>query len=139
MKTLFKSVSAAFVTLFLSISLSGCFEEGAKTASNTIFSGAIKKYELPVGTESLRVTYCCGSPEEQSAYKQKFKEELSQKVKISRVYDDARMSRDVKYKFPSLREPITIDIDASRVSTVTVEFDKGVVAILFQAGSERAG
>jgi hypothetical protein len=138
MKTL-KSVVAIFAALLLFISLSGCFEEGAKAVSGSVFSGTIREYELPVGTESLRVTYCCGSSEDKSTYKQKFQEELSQKVKIWRIYDDERMSPDVSYKMSSLRKPITISVDTSHVSDVMVELDMGVVAVLFQAGSEGTG
>lgn len=133
MKTLFKSVLATLVALFLSISLSGCFEEGAKTASSgAIFSGTIREYKLPVGTGSLKITYCCDSSGEQvAAYKKIFKEDLEQKAHITWVYDDARMSPQVNYLFSSLRQPIVVKIDTSLVSAVVVEGDMGAVATLF--------
>jgi uncharacterized membrane protein len=63
MKTPFKSVLATLVALFLSISLSGCFEEGAKTASqgdavsSSVSDSGKVKLVLKPGTNYIRMEF----------------------------------------------------------------------------------
>jgi len=65
MKTLFKSVLATLVALFLSISLSGCFEEGSKTSDMLSLSqkegvadgDGVTKFHFKKGTKDIGVNY----------------------------------------------------------------------------------
>lgn len=99
MKTLFKShVFAALVALFLSIPLSGCFEEGAKTSGMLSLSqkegvadgDGVTKFRFKKGTKNIGVDY--SSQGDAAKYFPQLKEEMaSLGIKIIEVREAGRV------------------------------------------------
>lgn len=128
MKTLSKSsIFAALVALFLSISLSGCFEEGTKTASKggetgySVFqtvkegvpdSGGIATFRFPRGVREIGVTYV--STKEADRLLPQLKETLA--AAGIRVTSLDRIGSDISISVDPLKEDITIKIDTTSVS-----------------------
>ncbi len=130
MKTLFKTVLATLVALFLSIPLSGCFEEGTKTASqgsdvgSSIFqskkegvpdSRGIAVFRLPKGVVEIGATY--ESLVEANKFSQQFKEKIAAAgIKVKSL---DQLGSDVVVTIEVLKEDTTVELDVTGIVRLT--------------------
>ena len=136
MKTLFKSpVFAALVALFLSISLSGCFDEGSKTASqgggvsSSVFDSGKVKLVLKPGARFVYMHFSnrASAEKQREALDRAFSEsEISgYKSKISGGGSEILLFVSVE----RIKDEFSVNIDSSNLLDIDIQSLNGRVAI----------